>query len=164
MIHTRPATAADEPFLYDLYCSTRRAEIAAYGWTRAQADAFCRLQFTARNRSWQWQYPNAEAGIILIGDQPVGWLLVDRSPEAMVLVDIAVLPQHRGAGAGTSLIGTLQTEAAQSGRLLHLRVHSDNHGARRLYSRLGFAVTADDGTYCAMVWRPDMHHSSSQMR
>ena len=39
-VSLRPVEADDHPFLYELYCSTRQEELAAWGWDAAQT-AIC---------------------------------------------------------------------------------------------------------------------------
>src|SRR5262249_18789968 len=63
----RPAVADDEAFLYELYCSTRAEEIAAFGWDRAQRDAFLQLQFRGVQRHYQVQQLDVDSRIIVQG-------------------------------------------------------------------------------------------------
>ncbi len=67
-------------------------------------------------------------------------------------MDIALLPEHRGAKIGTRLIGELQREAATAGKALSIHVEKFN-AALRLYERLGFRVREDKGVYLLMEWR-----------
>jgi ribosomal protein S18 acetylase RimI-like enzyme len=56
---------------------------------------------------------------------------------------LAALPEHRGRGFGTRLLGVAEAIAAEAGLgRLSLIVSSANAGARRLYARLGFHETA----------------------
>lgn len=153
-LRTRPVTPADEPFLFELYASTRRDELAAWGWDAAQQEAFLRLQYLAQSRGYAAEFPDADHRIICEGDQPVGRILVHRTEQAIALVDMALLPDFRGAGIGTALIGALQAEAEASGRPLRLQVLRSNAAARRLYERLGFRITGEAGLHLAMEWRP----------
>src|SRR5688572_33213884 len=98
----RPAQPDDEPFLYELYASTRKEEISSYGWDAAQQGAFLTLQFTAQRRHYEMAYPDAEHRIILIEHLPAGRILIFRTQQEILLVDIALLPDHRGHGIGTA--------------------------------------------------------------
>lgn len=149
MVETRPARPEDEPFLFTLYAATREAEVSAWGWSPAQQQAFLGMQYQAQARSYAQQFPAADHQLICRGGDPVGRILVHRGPEATDLVDIALLPAYRGAGAGTALIRELQAE----GRPVRLHVLKGNP-AQRLYERLGFRVAGDDGVYLAMQWHP----------
>ena len=50
-ISRRPVRPDDQEFQLKLYASTRRAEIAGFGWSEAQQEAFLRMQFTGQ-QSW----------------------------------------------------------------------------------------------------------------
>ncbi len=80
-----------------------------------------------------------------------------REPEELRLVDISLLPAHRGSGVGTELLRALQQEATTAGKPLRLSVARDNP-ARRLYARLGFTPVAGSEVgaepYLALEWRP----------
>lgn len=146
----RPATPDDEAFLFELYASTRAEEIAAWGWPPAQRDVFLRMQFLAQQRSYAAQFPGAEHRIILIDGARAGRLLVSREPGRRRLVDIALLPQHRGAGVGTALLRDLLAGAAACGEEVLLHVLKGNPAAR-LYERLGFVKVGETETHLAMA-------------
>jgi ribosomal protein S18 acetylase RimI-like enzyme len=154
LIATRLATAEDGPFLFTVYAGARQEEVAAFGWPAAQQEAFLRMQFQIRTRAYGTAWPDAESRIILQGDRPVGSLLVHRGAKAIHLVDIALLPEARGAGTGSRLIRDLQAEAAAAGKAVTLSVLTENHQARRLYERLGFTQTESQPPYIGMQWLP----------
>lgn len=149
----RRAQPDDEPFLYELYANTRTEEIDAFGWNAAQKEMFLKLQFTAQRQHYDIAYPDAEHRIILFKGCPAGRILVFRSEREIVLVDIALLPGHRGGGIGTALIRGLIDEAEAMG--LPLRLHVEKHNrAARLYERLGFSLIGETGVYYEMERRP----------
>jgi GNAT superfamily N-acetyltransferase len=150
----RLASPDDEPFLYELYCSTRAEEMAAWGLGQAQQKAFLELQFTARQRHYDIAFSGADHKIILCDDRPIGRMLVYRSEREIRLVDIALLPEHRNGGIGASLIQTLLEEARSTGKSVTLHVDKLSRAAR-LYERLGFSVTGDTGGSYKMEWQPD---------
>lgn len=149
----RPVVPDDQDFLYEVYASTRRAEMAAWGWNAAQQDAFLRMQFTAQRRSYEMQHTHAAHSIILLDGEPVGRLLVARSEDEIKLTDISLLPEQRGQGIGSGLIRNLLDEAEQGGRTVCLEVLRDNPAAR-LYARLGFVVTGEHDLYLQMRRHP----------
>ncbi len=149
----RPATAQDDSFLRQVFASTRAEVLGMMAWDGTQQQAFLELQYQAQRRSYLAQFPGADQYIIQREAVDAGRLIVDRSAEALHLVDISLLPEHRNAGLGTVLIRALQVEAAQAGRPVVLHVDQANR-ARRLYERLEFAQTAGDDIYLEMAWRP----------
>ena len=106
-IFLRPATESDEDFLMQLYESTRSAELQSVGWDAAQTRDFIRMQFNAQTRGYAVSYPQASNQIVTLNEQPAGRILVNRDKRAFVLVDIALLPQHRNRGIGTFLLQEL---------------------------------------------------------
>lgn len=150
----RPACPGDEGFLYELYCGTRIEEISAWGWNAAQQEAFLRLQFNAQRQHYDLTYEGADHNLILLGDKPIGRILVFESEREYVLVDIALLRERRCGGIGTSVIQALLGRAKQTGRAVHLHVERNNR-ARRLYERLGFEIVGDTGVYFKMEWQPE---------
>lgn len=153
-LRLREAGGGDEDFLFALYGSTRRDELAAWGMAEAQQETFLRMQYHAQRQRYAADGERSRHHIILRGDVPVGRMIVVRSADDIRLGDIAVLPEHRGGGIGAALIRDLQDEAVRAGLPLRLHVARDNDGAARLYQRLGFAVTGDTGSHFKMEWLP----------
>jgi ribosomal protein S18 acetylase RimI-like enzyme len=150
----RPVTSEDGPFLYRLYASTRAEELAVVPWDEAQKEAFLRMQFHAQTKFYAESFPGAAFLMVLREGEPAGRLYVDRRGDEIRLLDIALLPEHRGAGLGTALLRDLTTEAAAAGKPLRIHVERFNP-ALRLYERLGFKLLQDEGVYYLMEWRPD---------
>lgn len=156
MQRTTPVRPEDEPFLFTVYAETRRAEVEGWGWPTAQQDAFLKMQFQFQRRSYAMQFPDADHRVIWHEGAPVGQILVDRSSQAIRLVDIALLQAFRGRGIGAELIRDLQAEAEQTAKPLQLTVRKENAGARHLYERLGFTATAETELDCALQWCPEV--------
>jgi ribosomal protein S18 acetylase RimI-like enzyme len=151
MISLRPITPADEPFLARLYASTREQELAQTNWSDEQKAMFCRMQFNAQTTDYQRNYPDASFQIIERGGVAAGRLLVLRTDEKIHVIDIALLPEHRGAGIGTKFLRELQAEAKAAGKPLSIHVEQFNP-ARRLYDRLGFQQIEEKGVYLLLEW------------
>jgi ribosomal protein S18 acetylase RimI-like enzyme len=149
-----PVRPEDEGFLYRVYASTRAEEIAAFGWNAAQQNAFLHMQYTAQKRWYEMAYPDAEHSLILRDEQPVGRMIVQRSPQALRLVDIALLAEHRGCGTGGKLVDELIAEARRRAVHVELQVMKTNRAAR-LYERLGFVRTGEDDMYYQMRRNPE---------
>ena len=109
------------------------------------------MQFRAQDRAYRAQFPNARFDVIECDATPIGRLIVDRGERAIHVVDVVLLPEHRGQGIGTSLLRALLAEATANGQPVTLRVDRDNP-ARSLYRRLGFATVSEDAIYAAMAW------------
>ena len=150
----------DHEFLYRVYASTRQEELAAVPWTAEQKEAFLRSQFSLQHQHYQKYYAEAAFDIILCGGEPAGRLYVLRSPGEIRIVDIALLPEHRGAGIGSKLLQDLLTEAAASGKFVSIHVERFNP-AMRLYERLGFTKQEEVGVYFRMEWSPVQRHAAS---
>lgn len=152
-IAVRPLLPEDDDFSYQVYASTRAEEMDLVDWTPEQKEAFLRMQFDAQMAYYRAHYPKAEHQIILRGETPIGRLIVERSQDPLLLMDIALLSEYRNMGIGTTLIRNLMEEAARRGWSVCLHVESFNP-AMRLYERLGFVKTADQGLYQEMRWQP----------
>jgi ribosomal protein S18 acetylase RimI-like enzyme len=152
-IGLRPSTPSDEPFLYEVYASTRTEELASVPWTVAQKDAFVRMQFAAQDQQYRTAFPNAEFSVVLCDGQPIGRQYVQRAEHELLLVDIALLADYRGRGIGTQLVSALLAESAAAGKCVRLHVEAHNP-ARQLYARLGFRTDSETGVYVSMQWQP----------
>ena len=151
MYFQRAVTAEDDAFLFGLYASTRREELAQWGWEKEQQLKFLRMQFQCQSRSYQMQYPNLETKIILTGDAKVGRIITAKNNSEMVLVDISLLPEFYNQGFGTALLKDLQQKAHTEGIPLRLSVLTNNP-AKRLYERMGFKTVETNETHTIMRW------------
>lgn len=145
----RPVTAADRGFLRAVYASTRAEELAPVPWPQEAKDAFLDQQFDAQSAHYRARFPDAAHDVIADDGRDVGRLYVDRREREIRIVDIALLPEGRGRGIGTHLLGRLAEEADAAGKTLVIHVERGNP-ARRLYERMGFAETGRQGPYCEM--------------
>lgn len=121
-------------------------------WTDEQKNAFLSSQFDTQHAYYRARFPDASYLVIAIDGAPAGRFYVHRQTDEIELVDIALLPQHRGAGLGSALVRELLDESARSGVPVRLYVEHENP-AKRLYDRLGFRVLNDIGIYLHMEWR-----------
>ena len=121
-------------------------ELAVVPWDDAQKDAFLRMQFDAQDAWWRENYAAASFDVIVVDGEPAGRLYVHRGPSEIRIVDIALLPEHRGNGIGTLLLDGLLAEGDGGGKSVTIHVERMNP-ALRLYERLGFSVAEDKGVY-----------------
>jgi ribosomal protein S18 acetylase RimI-like enzyme len=152
-VFLRTARQDEEAFLFRVYASTRATEMAWVDWTPEQKEVFLQMQSTAQLKHYRLNYPRAEYQIIEQNDVAIGRLIVDRSKNPILLMDIALLPEYQGKGVGTALIQNLMAEAARRSWSLRLHVETFNP-AMHLYSRLGFVKSGEIGIYHEMIWQP----------
>lgn len=76
----------------------------------------------------------------------IGYILAERREEDGVIVSIAVSPDNRLQGIGTSLMGAIQKK--MNVRRFFLIVRESNRGAQIFYDNLGFSkITKIDNYY-----------------
>lgn len=158
----RPAGPADDGFLAELYADTRAEELAGVGWPDHEVAAFLRMQFEAQRTDYTARFPRSDNEIVLDGPVPVGRIWVNRAPDEIRLLDLAIRSDHRNRGIGTSLIRRLQDEALAAGRPLRHSVVKENVNALRLYSRLGFEIVGGVATHHLMEWSGPPSRSSGR--
>lgn len=149
----RPATDADLDFLHRLYATTREDELRQVPWTDEQKAAFVSQQFHAQHQFWHENYADTSWDLILLDGEPVGRLYVARWADDIRVVDIALMPEHRGGGLGTRLLRQILAEGDATGRKVSIHVEIFNP-ARSLYERLGFVQAEEKGVYLLMERYP----------
>jgi ribosomal protein S18 acetylase RimI-like enzyme len=94
----------------------------------------------------------AEGGVLFLAEEDgrvVGFAICEREvggsptwewpPDFLAIVDLVVLPEHRGKGIGDALIAAAEAEARELGvAALDLNMAATNDSARRFYERHGF--------------------------
>jgi ADP-ribose pyrophosphatase YjhB (NUDIX family)/ribosomal protein S18 acetylase RimI-like enzyme len=152
----RPITASDEPFLrevvyYAIYVPEgtpppsqdvlNRPDVAKYvrAWGREGDRGFVAIDTQSQARVGATWFR-------LFNSQDRGYGYVDDSTPELT---IAILPEYRGQGIGTRLLGQLLESAASHYRALSLSVDPDNP-ALRLYKRLGFEAVRISGSSMTM--------------
>jgi ribosomal protein S18 acetylase RimI-like enzyme len=153
MLTLRPATAVDDPFMQQLYATSRDYEMALLPWDDAQKEAFLTMQYHAQRQGYQLQYPHAEWQIVLWQGEPIGRLIVETRPPELGLMDITLLPAWRGRGIGSELIRGVCARATAVGLPVRLYVDLLNNAACRLYERLGFTVLQTSEVDQWLEWR-----------
>jgi GNAT superfamily N-acetyltransferase len=149
----RPVTAADDDFIFSCYASTRAQELAQAPWSPEQKEAFVRMQYTAQKQHYAAEAPHANHDIIYVESTPVGRIFLDRRDNALHILDITVLPQHRNQGTGALLLRRLLDEAGRAGKPVTIYVESFNPSLR-FFERLGFLKDHEKGFHLLMKWQP----------
>ena len=143
----RPARADDRDFLLRVYASTREEELRLVDWSDEQKAAFVQQQFEAQDAYYREHYDPATFDVIEVDGEPAGRLYVARWEEEIRIVDVALLPEHRGRGIGTTVIRALLDEAAAWGKRLSIHVEKHNP-ARRLTSGSGSGRSPTSASTC----------------
>jgi GNAT superfamily N-acetyltransferase len=118
----RTASAGDRDFLVRVYASTREQELAAVPFTPAERAAFLEHQFTAQSAHYEREGNGSSFDIVLVDGEPAGRLIVGRWEREVRIVDIALLPEHRGHGVGGRLLREVLGEAAERGVVASIHV------------------------------------------
>lgn len=137
----RLSTEHDEEFIQQLFACSAGAGLPAelLAWqSRLQ-----RLQY-------QQVFPAVRFNLILLAGDPIGRLYVAHTPDALVLLEITIIPRYRGQGIGSSLIRNLLNDAARLRIPVQLKVRKDS-AARRLYRRVGFIEAGEDDLFISMT-------------
>lgn len=151
-VELRPATAADDHFLRDLYATTRARELAATGLTPEQVEGFVNMQWRAQALDYTARFPAARHDMVVADGIDVGRFWVDHRPQHILVLDIALRPEWCGRGIGTILFTNLQATAAATESAIGHSVAKDNTQAIRFYRRLGFDVVDELDFHHVMKW------------
>jgi ribosomal protein S18 acetylase RimI-like enzyme len=153
-LRLRPEQAGDESVLFEIYASTRKEELDLTGWDAATRQAFLNHQFSAMRAGYRSMFPQAAFSMILLGERPIGRQVVDRTPDEIRLVDIALLPEFCGRGLGGKLMRDLLLEAAEAKKPIRLQVVIRSR-AKAFYTRLGFRPVGEPDVYETLEWLPE---------
>jgi ribosomal protein S18 acetylase RimI-like enzyme len=152
-IRRRPECAADDGFRFDLFCGSR-----APGEDLAALDAplrerLMRQQFQGQNASYRANYPDARFEIVEHAGAPIGRIVTARTPDAVLIVNIALIAAWRRRGIGASLVNGVLDEARAAGLPVRLFVFATNAPALRFYLRLGFKPIESSAIGMRLEWR-----------
>src|SRR4051812_31936293 len=103
----RRVADADLPFLARVYASTRTEELAVTDWSDAQKASFLQSQFNAQHAHYQKHYGGSDFLVIMQGADNIGRLYLARWTAEHRIVDVALLPEHRGKRLGEALLRDL---------------------------------------------------------
>lgn len=149
----RPITDQDVEFLYKVYTGMREEEMEMTGWEEQQKENFLRMQFDLQHTQYLQNYREAAFEIIFFNKSPAGRLYVDRREREIRLIELALLPEFRRLGIGTTILKDLIAEANEKKLPLNCHVERLNP-ARRLYERMGFKLKEDKGMHFFMEKEP----------
>ncbi len=136
----RTPTADDLPALFEVYAA------AMSGYVR---QTFGTWDEDERRREFYAGFPLDRAMVILLRDEVVGGVDMERRADCWSLNNIEIAPGWQGRGIGTALIEDLLARARAESLPVELEVYRVNH-ARRLYERLGFVEVGETATHILM--------------
>jgi GNAT superfamily N-acetyltransferase len=143
-VRRRSAVAADEPFLRELYASTR-PEVA--DWPDEPREAFLAHQFEAQRTGWSEMFPGSVHDVIELDGRSVGRVWVYLTEAECLVVDLALLPEHRRRGIGTQVVEAILADADRAGVPTRAHVERMNMASLAFWTRLGFRVTGGDALF-----------------
>lgn len=88
-------------------------------------------------------YQFEKADIILLDNQPIGLLKVDRTFTNIEVLQLQIDPSQQGKGLGKKILSDILEEASLAGKTVSLSVLKTNR-AQHLYTSLGFKITGED--------------------
>lgn len=150
----RPERPEDGPFLLALFAQTRSALLELLPKDRIITETILRQQFQLQTSHYRGYYPAAMFFIVELDDSPAGRLVVDRSGQEILVIDVSLLQEYQNRGIGSGLLQNLLSDAKSEGQAVRLHVERGNP-ALRLYYRLGFRPIQDGDVYLKMEWRAD---------
>ena len=150
----RAVRPEDGPFLLELYGASRAEELDQVAWAPGQREAFVRMQHDIQTAQYRAAHPDGDFLVVEVAGRAVGRLTLAGTSHQVHVVDLALLPQARGRGIGTTLLTAVLDEAAATGRSVSLCVEVHNRGAARLYERLGFREVEERGIHRLLEWHP----------
>lgn len=89
------------------------------------------------------QYEFEKAQIILLENQLIGLLKINRTESVIEILQIQIDPKFQGKGIGKGILTDILREAASLQKSIRLSVLKTNQ-AKNLYAGLGFKITGED--------------------
>ncbi|MGH6811153.1 MAG: GNAT family N-acetyltransferase [Methylocella sp.] len=162
-VRRRPEREADEKFLFDLFRSSRPPGEDLSFLDATLREQLMRQQFAGQSASYRASYPDARFEIVEWDGAPIGRIVTARTPDAVLIVDIALIASQRRRGIGASLLNGVLDEARAAGLPVRLSVFASNAQALRFYLRLGFKPIERSAIDMRLEWR-DPCHPEARMR
>ena len=150
----REVREPDEPFLYDVFCTTWADQVASMP-DRRLVQHFLRIQYTVQEGRFAHRYPGHERYVVTHQGNDAGRAYLHRTASALHGVELTLLPRFRSRGIATRLVNDLFAEAREHGLKVCLRVPRLNREANRLFTRLGFRLVSGDDLDHHLEWTPE---------
>ena len=130
----RDAWDSDFPFAEALYLGTMEALLSELGdWDH---DKF-RKRFRA-------QFKTQECQVIIVDGRDIGFMQVAETDDDINIAQVHLAEGYRGLGIGTQIAADLFARSERNGKTISLSTPRNNQ-AIKLYERIGFKISRDDG-------------------
>ena len=154
MIKLRSVEKKDDFFIETVYRSTREEELKITNWTEEQKGEFIKMQSSAQLAEYKIKFPGATFQVIVLMKKDAGRFYTWENENEIRLIDITLLPQFRGKGIGTFLLGELIKKSEKGRKKISLHVDPVNP-ALKLYLRSGFIHIKNNGRHYYMERSPE---------
>lgn len=132
VVNVRRATSADAPLMQ------RIAELAYTPYLERMGG----LRPGPMDTDYRAAVTDTEAWVTESDSEVIGFLLLAREPDAMLLENVAVLPSYHGQGVGRALLVLAEEQARAAGHpRIRLYTHVTMVENQRLYERNGYVET-----------------------
>ncbi len=151
--HLRPATAADDAFLYEVFTSLWTEEVSLMPNPQL-VQHFLRIQYTAQQQRFDARHPHMQRFVVMCEGEPAGRLFLDRTPSLVHVVELTLLPRFRARGLCSTLIRDVVAEAHQNGQTVSIRADRRSATGAAICERLGFRMVVVDDQDRYFEWSP----------
>jgi GNAT superfamily N-acetyltransferase len=148
-VTTRPASPLDTTFLLRLFTVSDDSR----AWLAQIDPRLIEMQFSAQQRAYAAGFPAAAHEIVEIDGEAAGQVRWTELPDAILIVDIALLPQYRRRGAARAIYARILERARLSGKPLRATVTRTNAASLAFHQRLGFVVERENESDYSLVAR-----------
>jgi ribosomal protein S18 acetylase RimI-like enzyme len=145
MITFKTIEDKDQPFIEQVYRSTREKELSSTNWPEEQKKRFVIMQSMAQELEYKNKFGNATYQLIHYKKKPAGRLYLWEKDREVRVIDITLLPEFQGKGIGKNILTDIIKKAHEKRKIVCLHVAPANP-AKKLYERLGFKTIRNEST------------------
>jgi ribosomal protein S18 acetylase RimI-like enzyme len=149
-LRRRTESAQDAAFRFELFRQSRVGGEYFSFLPSEMRQMVLRQQFLAQDAGYRGAFPDARFEIVEYDARPVGRIVTARVPEAIYILDMAMLPEWRSRGIGSAILQEIGDLARAAGIAMRFDVLLSNHAALRLFQRLGFKPVARSEVFMTM--------------
>lgn len=139
--------------LFDIFVSTRGDILNLSNWTDNQKIEFLRNQFILQHNAYMGGYKNPEFMIVRLKDKDIGRLYLEIRNKDIRIIDIAILPDFRNQGTGSTLMRQIFQLSDSEAKSVSIHVEKSNP-AMSWYMKSGFNKIEDVDVYDLMERKP----------